>query len=157
MASERGGTMEVIPGRLALLPLGVILSHPEETLFPGLLRAATPNQWQSRELPPATAREMWADIASSERFRRTWHARLKRLGLGVMADLHVHGDGATWIWRSSDCALTGCRQTLDIYHGCECIAKGDKELYGEGSPTADTFLVRGRELLLSEGWLCFAC
>jgi hypothetical protein len=115
-------------------------------------KPATPDQWQSRELPPATARVMWADIAASDRFRRTWHARLKRLGLYAMADLHVHGDGASWIWRSVDRALTGCRQTLDIYHGCEHLAQAGKELHGEGSPAADNFLERGRALLLSGGW-----
>jgi hypothetical protein len=115
-------------------------------------KAATPDQWQSRELPTATARVIWADIAPSDRFRRTWHWRLRRLGLTAMADLHVYGDGASWIWRSADRALTGCRQTLDIYHGCEHVAKAGKEIHGEGSSTAGIFLERGRSLLLSEGW-----
>jgi hypothetical protein len=114
--------------------------------------AASPDEWQSRELPSASARMMWADIAASKRFRRTWRPRLKRLGLGAMADLHVLGDGASWIWKSADRALTGCRQTLDIYHACEHIADAGKQLFGEGTSAATAFFEHGRTLLLAEGW-----
>jgi hypothetical protein len=114
--------------------------------------AATPDQWQARELPPATARVMWADIATSDRFRRSWHPRLRRLGLAATANLHVLGDGASWIWRSTQRALTGCRQTLDIYHACAHIAQAGKELHGEGTAAATAFLEQGRSLLLSQGW-----
>jgi hypothetical protein len=114
--------------------------------------AASPDEWQSRELPPASARVMWADIAASKRFRRTWRPRLKRLGLGAMADLRVLGDGAAWIWKSADRALTGCGQTLDVYHACEHIADAGKQLFGEGTPAATAFFERGRTLLLAEGW-----
>lgn len=62
---------------------------------------ATPQQWESRELPEPTARVMWADITAAKRFRRSWHARLKRLGLPAMARLHVLGDGASWIWKAA--------------------------------------------------------
>ena len=114
--------------------------------------AATPQEWQSRQLPAATARVMWAEIATSKRFRRSWKSRLKRLGLKVMADLHVLGDGASWIWNSADRALTGCRQTLDIYHACEHIADAGKKLFGEATPASTAFFERGRSLLLAEGW-----
>ena len=97
---------------------------------------ATPEQWESRELPEATARVMWADISATRRFRRSWHARLRRLGLPAMARLHVLGDGASWIWKAAGRALTGCRQTLDIYHASQHIAAAGKRLYGEGTPEA---------------------
>src|SRR6185312_8499244 len=58
---------------------------------------ATPAGWESRDLPAATARVMWADIAAAGRFRRPWWKRLRGLGLGAMAELHVLGDGASWI------------------------------------------------------------
>ena len=113
---------------------------------------ATPAQWESRDLPDATARVMWADISASRRFRRSWHARLKRLGLPAMARLHVLGDGASWIWKAAGRALTGCRQTLDIYHASQHIALAGKRLYGEGTAEATRFHEHGRELLLKEGW-----
>ena len=113
---------------------------------------ATPEQWKSRELPDATARVMWADISATKRFRRSWHARLKRLGLPSMARLHVLGDGASWIWKAADRVLTGCRQTLDIYHASHHIATAGKRLFGEGTAEATAFHEHGRELLLEEGW-----
>ena len=70
-------------------------------------KPATAAEWESRELPEATARVMWADISATRRFRRSWHARLKRLGLTAMAGLHVLGDGASWIWKAAGRALTG--------------------------------------------------
>jgi hypothetical protein len=113
---------------------------------------ATPEQWESRRLPDATARLMWADISAAKSFRRSWHARLKRLGLPAMARLHVLGDGASWIWKAAGRALTGCRQTLDIYHASQHIATAGKRLYGEETPEATRFHEQGRELLLKEGW-----
>jgi hypothetical protein len=79
---------------------------------------------------------MWADIAASKRFCRTWRTRLKRLGLRAMADLQVLGDGASWIWKSADRVLNGCGQTLDIYHACEHVADAGKRLFGEGTAAA---------------------
>ena len=103
-------------------------------------------------MPGATARVMWADISAARRFRRSWHARLRRLGLPAMARLHVLGDGASWIWKAAGRALTGCRQTLDIYHASQHIAAAGKRLYGEGTAEATAFHEHGRELLLKEGW-----
>jgi hypothetical protein len=117
-----------------------------------IAQPATPEQWESRALPQPTARVMWADISAVGRFRRSWHARLKRLGLPAMARLHVLGDGASWIWKAAGRALTGCRQTLDIYHASQHIAAAGKRLFGEGAAEATAFHEHGRELLLKEGW-----
>jgi hypothetical protein len=113
---------------------------------------AAPERWESRDLPEATARVMWADISAAKRFRRSWWARLRRLGLPAMARLHVLGDGASWIWKAAGRALTGCRQTLDIYHASGHIAAAGKRLYGENTAKATEFHEHGRELLLKEGW-----
>lgn len=113
---------------------------------------ANPTQWESRTLPEPTARVMWADITAAKRFRRSWHARLRRLGLPALRRLHVLGDGASWIWKAADRALTGCQQTLDIYHASQHIAGAGKRLYGEGTPEAVAFHEHGRALLLREGW-----
>lgn len=114
--------------------------------------AATPEQWQTRKLPAATVRIMWADVAEAKSFRQGWEPRLKRLGLKATANLHVIGDGATWIWKSANRVLTGCRQTLDIYHACEHIADAGKKLFGEETAEAAAFFEKGRMLLLAEGW-----
>ena len=62
------------------------------------------------------------------------------------------GDGASWIWKAAGRALTGCRQTLDIYHASQHIAAAGKRLFGEGTAEATAFHEHGRELLLKEGW-----
>lgn len=117
-----------------------------------LASPAAPGEWESRDLPGATARVMWADITAAKRFRRSWWARLKRLGLPMMARLHVLGDGASWIWKAAGRALTGRRQTLDVYHASQHIATAGKRLFGEGTAEATAFHEHGRELLLTEGW-----
>ena len=114
---------------------------------------ATPEEWESRDLPDATARVMWADISAAQRFRRSWWVRLKRLGLPAMAELHVLGDRASWIWKSAGRALTGCRQTLDIDHASQHLAAAGKRLLGEGTAEATAFHEHGRERLLKDGWL----
>lgn len=117
-----------------------------------LAEPALPGEWESRGLPAATARVMWADIAAVRQFRRSWSARLRRLGLGAMARLHVLGDGASWIWKASGRTLSGCRQTLDIFHASEHIASAGRRLFGENTAEATAFHQRGRSLLLAEGW-----
>lgn len=113
---------------------------------------ATPAQWQSRHLPAPTARMAWATIAPIRRFRRSWRRWSRRLGVNSAADLHVLGDGASWIWRAAERSLTGSQQTLDIYHACGQIAKAGERLYGQGSEKAHAFLDRGRQFLLESGW-----
>ncbi len=112
----------------------------------------SPGPWESRDLPDATARVMWADITAAKRFRRSWWARLRGLGLPAMAELHVLGDGASWIWKSAGRARTGCRQTRDISHARGHIAAAGKRLFGEATAAATAFHEHGRELLLNEGW-----
>jgi hypothetical protein len=113
---------------------------------------ATPAQWESRDLPEATARVMGTDITAAQRFRRGWGARLRRLGLPAMARLHVLGDGASWIGKAAGRALTGCRQTLDIYHASQRIALAGRQLFGEGTAESTAFHEHGRTLLLEQGW-----
>jgi hypothetical protein len=113
---------------------------------------ATPAEWQSRALPEPTARVAWAAMAPAKKFRRTWRRWSRRLGVQQAGELHALGDGADWIWRSVNRVFTGSQQTLDIYHGCGHIAKAGERLYGDGSAEAQTFLQRGRQLLLEAGW-----
>jgi hypothetical protein len=108
--------------------------------------------WDKQRLPEATARLSWGEIAASNRFRRSWPTRLRKLGVEQMSEVHVLGDGASWIWKSADRVLTGALQTLDIYHALEHVAKAGQRLCGEGTEEATAFLERGRVGLLTEGW-----
>lgn len=113
---------------------------------------ATPADWQRRRLPEPTARVAWAGIAAAKQFRRNWRRWSRRCGVQQAEALHVLADGADWIWRAVDRVFTGSQQTLDIYHGCGHLALAGERLYGEGTEAAQTFLERGRQLLLESGW-----
>lgn len=113
---------------------------------------ATAARWDQQRLPEATARLAWGQIAASKHFRRSWRGWLKAVGVGQMAEVHVLGDGADWIWKAVDRVLTGSLQTLDIYHALGHVAQAGKALYGEGTQAAEAFLARGREALLTDGW-----
>ena len=114
---------------------------------------ATPEEWDSREIPAPTAQVAWAAIAPIKKFSKTWRGWGRRLGVKQTRDLHVLGDGASWIWQSVEQVFTGCVQTLDVYHGCQHLAQAGDRLYGECTKESATFLDRGRKLLLKSGWL----
>jgi len=114
--------------------------------------AATISEWDKRKLPAPSASVAWAAVQPIQQFRKTWRRWGQRLGVGPAADLHALADGAEWIWKAVEHVFTGCQQTLDIYHACQCVAKAGEKLYGEGAAEAADFLTRGRTLLLESGW-----
>ena len=115
--------------------------------------AATPGRWcDGDRLPGATIAVAFAMIASAKVFRRCWSAPLKRVGVAAFANLHVLGDGASWIWKSADRAFTGCVQTLDVYHACEKLSWCARRVFGEGTAAATAAFERGREKLRTDGW-----
>lgn len=113
---------------------------------------ATPDGWDSRPLPAATIVLAFAMIATSKAFGRTWRAPLRRLGVTAFATAHALGDGAGWIWKSVTRVLTGCTQTLDIYHASERLSGCAQRVFGEATTGAQAAFERGRSLLLHEGW-----
>lgn len=114
--------------------------------------SATPPQWQDDRLPEATMVLAFAMIATAKVFRRSWRAPLRRLGVTAGAAVHALGDGAAWIWKSVGRVLTGCTQTLDIYHACERLGRCARAIFGEGTAEASTAFERGRTLLVADGW-----
>ena len=91
-------------------------------------------------------------IAASKVFRTTWAPSLRRLGVTAFAAVHALGDGASWIWKSVGRVLTGCTQTLDIFHACERLNRCAQAVFGEGTAAATAAYERGRGLLLADGW-----
>jgi hypothetical protein len=115
--------------------------------------ATTPDQWQNPgRLPAATMVLAFAMIATSKVFRRSWRSSLRRLGVTAFAAVHALGDGASWIWKSVNRVLSGCVQTLDIYHANQRLSRCAQAIFGEGTPEAQASFERGRVLLLSDGW-----
>jgi hypothetical protein len=112
----------------------------------------TPAQWQEDRLPAATMVWAFAMIATAQTFRRCWRGTLRHLGVTAFAAVHALGDGAGWIWKAVNRVLTGCTQTLDIYHASERLSRCAQAIFGEGTAAATAAFERGRELLLHEGW-----
>ena len=115
-------------------------------------RPATPDQWRDDRLPAATMVLAFAMIAKAKMFRRTWKAPLRLLGVSAFAAVHALGDGASWIWKSVNRVLTGCMQTLDIYHASQRVSRCAQAIFGEGTVEATAAFERGRGLLLKDGW-----
>jgi hypothetical protein len=114
---------------------------------------ATPDQWQDAgRLPAATPVVAFAMIAPSKVFRRCWRAPLRQLGVTAFAAVHALGDGAGWIWKSVNRVLTGCTQTLDIFHASERLSACAQAIFGEGTAAATAAFEWGRGRLLSDGW-----
>jgi hypothetical protein len=113
---------------------------------------ATPDQWRSDRLPAATIILAFAMIATAKVFRRTWRRPLRRLGVTAFAAVHALGDGAGWIWKAVNRVMTGCLQTLDIYHASQRLSGCAQAIFGETTAEAKAAFERGRSLLLHDGW-----
>jgi len=114
--------------------------------------SSTPEQWADDRLPAATMVVAFAMIAASKVFRKMWRPALKTLGVASFATVQALGDGAEWIWNSVGRALTGCVETLDIFHANQRVGQCAQAIFGEGTAEAKAAFERGRGLLLNEGW-----
>jgi hypothetical protein len=127
------------------LKIGVISKRPSGV-------PASVEQWKSRCLPAATMVLALAMIATSKEFCRSWRPRLRRLGMRCWASVHVLADGASWIWKAVQRALTGCVQTLDFYHACQHLSRCAERVYGEETAEKRVAYRYARGLLLRQGW-----
>ena len=112
----------------------------------------TPEQWKSQRLPAATMVLAFAMIATAKDFRKTWRPRLRRLGVTALAAVHALADGASWIWKAVERSLTGCVQTLDVFHACQHIAKCAERIFGKETAESRAAYRHGRSLLVQKGW-----
>jgi hypothetical protein len=114
---------------------------------------ATSAEWDTRKLPAPTARFAFARIAESTAFASAWGPTAQRLGIEPLSGkIAVLGDGAEWIWNRASEQFPGSPQVLDIFHAWGYICAGAKAIFGEGTPEAEKYSQRGRELLLSDGY-----
>jgi len=111
-----------------------------------------PEQWKKQRLPAATAVLAFAMIATVKEFRKEWRPRLRRLGVTSLANVQALGDGASWIWKAVQRVLTGCVQTLDIFHACAHLHKCAESIYGEQTKEANAAYRQARALLIRHGW-----
>jgi len=111
-----------------------------------------PEQWQDDRLPAATVVVAFAMIAASKVFRRTWAGSLRHLGVTAFAGVHALGDGAGWIWKSVGRVLTGCTETLDIYHAGERLSQCARSIFGADTAETTAAFEHGRDRLIRDGW-----
>jgi hypothetical protein len=100
---------------------------------------ATSEDYEQRDLPALTARSVVAEVEEAQAFGRRCQDEALRLGvlspvagaLVPVAGLSVLGDGAEWIWNLAGQTFAGAAQALDVYHGCEQMAKVGRPALGE--------------------------
>jgi hypothetical protein len=116
-------------------------------------RPATPAEWDTRRLPEPTTRVLFAAVQPARLFAPRIRARAGRLGIRDPTAVTVLADGADWIWKQAVVQLPGAAGVLDIFHALEHVGACAQALHGEGSVAAKDWRDRGREALLSEGWV----
>jgi hypothetical protein len=111
-----------------------------------------PGQWKSQRLPAASMVLAFAMIATAKDFRKQWRPRLRRLGVTSLAGVYALADGAAWIWKAVGRSLTGCVETLDVFHACQHVSKCAERIFGEQTAESRAAYRRGRDVLVGEGW-----
>lgn len=113
--------------------------------------AATPQQWDERELPPPAARAVVAGVEEASAFAARLRAEADRLGVTEAADVTVLGDGAEWVWNLAAEVVPQAAGVLDVYHALEHVADATRAVFGDGTPDAQARLDQGRQALLAGG------
>jgi hypothetical protein len=104
---------------------------------------ATPQQWDTRELPQPGARVAFARIEEAEQFGKRLSDWNERLRIDTK-QASVLGDGAEWIWNLSELHVPGAKHCLDVYHGSERISGAGKAVFGQQSEGAKAWLEQAR-------------
>jgi hypothetical protein len=120
---------------------------------------ATSEDYEQRELPELTTRSVVAEVEEAQAFGRRCQDEALRLGvlssvegvLVLVAGLSVLGDGAEWIWNLASQIFAGAAQTLDVYHGCEQMAKAGRAALGEEA--LEQWLDGARVKLVGDGYV----
>jgi hypothetical protein len=106
--------------------------------------------YEQRDLPKPSARSVIAAIEEAQQFGGRCAAEARRLGVRAEG-LSVLGDGAEWIWGLAGEHFPGAAQLLDVYHGCEKLAKAGRAALGEGG-ALQRWLDGARGQLLGDGY-----
>lgn len=113
--------------------------------------AATPAQWDDRELPAPAVRVLFGGLWTAEQFGPQWRAWAGRLGIRQTEEITVLADGARWIWNQVEQNLPGAAGVLDIYHASEHLYTAAKAVYGEGASEVPAWVETRRQTLLQGG------
>lgn len=112
--------------------------------------AATPDEWDQRDLPSPTVRTVIAAIEEADHFGPRLRRESDRLNVTTHPCVTVLGDGAEWIWNLASEHLPQAAGVLDIYHLLEHVGGAMRGMGG----TEDAIRTRcdaARQAVLSEG------
>jgi hypothetical protein len=112
---------------------------------------ATPQEWDSRQLPAPKTRIAFAAIEGSVQFGSRWKAGRKRLGLADTSAVTVLADGAKWIWEEQREHLRDADGVLDVYHALQHVSDLGKVLHSDPD-LAKAWTDDARKTLLGQGW-----
>lgn len=110
----------------------------------------TAEDYEQRDLPKPSARSVIAAVEPAPSFGERCAAEAERLGVRAEG-LSVLGDGADWIWNLAGEHFGGAAQLLDVYHGCEKLARAGRAALGEGEGL-QRWLDGARGPLLEDGY-----
>lgn len=111
---------------------------------------AMAEDYEQRNLPTPSIRSVVAEVEEARAFGQRCAGEAERLGV-LAQELSVLGDGAEWIWNLAEQRFAGAAQLLDVYHGCEQLAKAGRAALGEeGIPT---WLEEARVKMVGDGYL----
>jgi hypothetical protein len=114
---------------------------------------ATAADYEQRDLPAPAARSVVAEVEEAHAFGQRCAREAGRLGVAA-GTLSVLGDGAEWIWNLAEGRFAGAAQVLDVYHGCEQLAKAGRAALGEAG--VEGWLEGARARLIGDGY-CGVC
>ncbi len=107
--------------------------------------------WDTRELPPPTARTVVAAIEEACDFLVRVRAEADRRRVTTAADVTVLADGAEWIWNLSAEVLPQAGGVLDAYHAMAHLSDAVKGIWGAETPATAERVASGRVALLGGG------
>jgi len=113
--------------------------------------SATPDEWDTRDLPKPQTRIAFAAIEDSDSFGSRWKAWRKRLGLADTSAITMLADGAKWLWEEQRKHLTHADGVLDIFHVLEHITATGQALH-PNPDQASQWIAQARAALLNKGW-----
>lgn len=96
-------------------------------------KAAPPQKWSDRVLPPPTIRTVVANVEEASDFAARVRAETDRLAVTTANDVTVLGDGAEWIWNLAADVRPQAAGVLDVYHAIEHIGTAVKAIWGESA------------------------
>ena len=114
----------------------------------------TPEDMDSRQLPPPKAVFATAAIEPSENFGQRLAKTLKNCHVFDFSNLHILADGAKWIWNMADQHFYRYQGRLDFYHASQTIYAALKEMYDDPEEQVRQFR-RLLNALLYAGWTGF--